>query len=115
MVAVLLALVSRLDGALDDDAIVEDDEDGSLLVVGPAPIAAVLLLLESLVDGAVARVLSLDAGAVVDGSVVVDAVVALSSLRPHPASAAATARAVAASVSFFMQSLPVCALRIGKF
>jgi hypothetical protein len=111
MAAVLLALVSRLDGALDDEAIVEDEEDASVLVDGAAPIAAVLLLLESLVDGAVARVLlSLDEGAVVAGCEDVEAVVALSSLRPHPASAAATARAVAAIVSFFMQSLPVGAL-----
>jgi hypothetical protein len=58
-----------------------------------------------LVDGAAAMLvpLSLEEGALVDGEEEVDAVLAaFSSCRPQPASTATTARAVAASVSFFM-------------
>jgi hypothetical protein len=111
MAAVLPALVSRVDGALEVDATVLDADEESVVLLVDGAAAMVLLSLD---DGAVAVLvlLSVDDGAVAvlvllsldDGAVVaVDAVLAaLSSWRPQPASAAATARAVAASVSFFM-------------
>ncbi|GAB3769318.1 hypothetical protein GCM10028796_34190 [Ramlibacter monticola] len=101
--AVLLAPASMEDPVADeDDARLPEDPvvDGVL---------ATLALLLSLEDGAVARLalLSLDEGALVDGDEEVDAVVAASSSwRPQPVRTAATARAVAASVSFFIGSLP---------
>jgi hypothetical protein len=104
MAAVLLALLSVPEEDPEEEAtVLEEDESVVLLVDG----AAAMFVLLSLVEGAVAVfvLLSLDDGALVEGDEEVEAVVAaLSSWRPQPASTAATAMAVAASVSFFMIS-----------
>jgi len=95
MAAVLPALLSMLDGELEVDATVLDEDASGLL---PVEGAVAMLVLLSLDDGAVAvLLLSVEEGVVVDA-----VVAAVSSLRPQPASTAAMAMAVAASVSFFM-------------
>ncbi|WP_408004113.1 hypothetical protein [Ramlibacter alkalitolerans] len=98
----------------DEATVLEEDGSVVLPVAGAAAVvvllsvvagAVAMLVLLSFVEGAVAMLLllSLEDGALVEGDEEVEAVVAaLSSWRPQPASAAASATAVAASVSFFM-------------
>jgi hypothetical protein len=92
--------VSMLEGEPEVDATVLDEDESVVPLVDGA---VAMLVLLSLVDGAVAVLVLLS----VDDGGVVDAVLAaVSSLRPQPTSAAASATAVAASVSFFMGFSP---------
>lgn len=98
-----VALVPVLAPAGAEPTVVEDTSAPPVLVAGGAVLTLVSVLGAGAGAAAVLLLVSVLEGAVVDGADEVEAVVAvLSSLRPQPASAKATAIAELASMSFLM-------------